>query len=572
MEYDVIFIHPPSIFDFRNKNSFPGPVSRSVFQSTYIYTTMPIGFLTMAANLDRNGFDVKICNLGKMMLSSSSFDAQRFIGQLQSKIFGIDLHWCAHSQGAIETAKLIKEYHPDAYMVFGGLTSTRFHEEIISKFPFVDGVIRGEAEEPIVHLAEAVCKNKDLTEVPNLTSRNKNGSMFVNPYMTVCNTLDEYDFHRYDLLEPKVPKECLGITILRGCPYNCVTCGGSAYSCKTLLHRDRPAFRSPSKIVEDMQRLADQGFRQMGFFHDLRIGGRKYYNELFSLIRKERPDIRLIVSELYAPADQDYLKNFASLSDTVVVLQISPESGNDEVRTKYGRKYTNSELLRTVELSKGLGLRIQLFFMLGLPDETRETIAGTINLWQKLLRMNTKKLPSIMADIDLMVQLDPGSQAFDLPQKYGYKITHGSFEDLYSSLDSPLWTDWMNYETVNLTKAQIINLFFETIIRQADILDELGLVFSKDYTKYQRFRYGKAEKYVIEQVKNIFATSVSDPEKKHRLHELYRSYLAYNTLRPHPWVTLPFAKLRFGISDYVHTHTSDPYNYRKELKRIWNIC
>jgi B12-binding domain/radical SAM domain protein len=532
---------------------------------------MPLGFLTMAACLDKNGFDARIYNLGKMMVTNASLDVNRFLSRLDSKIFGVDLHWCVHAQGAIEVAKLIKESHPNAFVVLGGFTATRFDKEILSKFPFVDAIIRGEAEKPMAQLAKAVCSEKDVSNVPNLTLRTTDGKIKVTPWGKVYDNLDDLEFHRYDLMEPFDPKACLGTTLLRGCPFNCITCGGSAYSCKTLLNRSKAAFRSPEKVVEDMQTLADRGFNFMGFFHDLRLGGRKYWQELVTLIQKENPGIRYLVVELYTPADREYLEKLASFDETEVILQMSPESGNEAVRMGYGRKYGNHDFLKTVEHSKELGLQMQVFFMVGLANETQETLLETTTLWKKLLSMNTEEFPLITSDVDLMVQLDPGSLAFDQPQKYGYRLFHKTFEDHYSAMRSPLWTNWMNYETAHLKREQLVEAFFQTIIRHVDILESLNLPFTnQSYLKYRRFRDGYAGKYVSEQVKTILALESSETEKRLKLAKLHEAFSAYDTLKPLPPPLHQFNKMRFTLTARIQNWLPDPYGYRKELKRIWD--
>ena len=49
---------------------------------------------------------------------------------------------------------MVKRHHPDTPIIFGGFSSTYFHEELI-RYPFVDYVIRGDsAEEPLRQLMD----------------------------------------------------------------------------------------------------------------------------------------------------------------------------------------------------------------------------------------------------------------------------------------------------------------------------------------------------------------------------------------------------------------------------------
>jgi hypothetical protein len=73
MQCDVLLVHPPSFYDFRERVSFPGPIARTVIRSTDQFVTIPFGMLSMAEYLDRNGFKVSIHNLGDRIVSDQDF-------------------------------------------------------------------------------------------------------------------------------------------------------------------------------------------------------------------------------------------------------------------------------------------------------------------------------------------------------------------------------------------------------------------------------------------------------------------------------------------------------------------
>ena len=73
-------------------------------------------------------------------------------------MFGIDLHWLPHAHGALAIAEIVKRLHPDAKMLFGGFSSSYYHEELI-RYPQVDLVLRGDStEEPLAVLMGALEK------------------------------------------------------------------------------------------------------------------------------------------------------------------------------------------------------------------------------------------------------------------------------------------------------------------------------------------------------------------------------------------------------------------------------
>src|SRR5574344_257946 len=125
MRSDIIFLHAPSVYDFRKKPIFYGPVS-DVIPSSPVFEMYPIGFMTISSHLEAAGFRTRIVNLAGQMLADPKFDAEKKIRQLDADVYAIDLHWMPHAHGALEVAKLVKKYHPNARTELGGFTSSYF--------------------------------------------------------------------------------------------------------------------------------------------------------------------------------------------------------------------------------------------------------------------------------------------------------------------------------------------------------------------------------------------------------------------------------------------------------------
>ena len=153
---DLILLHPPSLYDFRKTPVMHGPIS-DVVPSTPIFEFYPIGFVSMSEYLERHGFHVRIVNLALKMLKRPRFDVGRFIASQNPRLFGLDLHWMAHIQGCLAVADIIKRFHPQTPVVFGGLSATYYHQEILERYPQVDFVIRGDStEEPLRQLLQVL--------------------------------------------------------------------------------------------------------------------------------------------------------------------------------------------------------------------------------------------------------------------------------------------------------------------------------------------------------------------------------------------------------------------------------
>lgn len=476
IQYDLVLLHPPAVCDFRRKAIFPGAMGTTAEQVQF--TKVPIGMLSIADYLHRQGYRVIIDNLGDRMVQSMTFDVEEHLKNLKASIYAVGLHFQQHSQGAIEIARLCKKLHPGSPVILGGLTATRFHREILEKYPFIDAVVRGEAEKPLLELMRVFEKHARIAAVSNLSYRSENGEIRILPLGRVSPDLDEFEYTRFDLMQPSTSIFAPGflprwsLEVCRGCIYNCAICGGSAYSYRTYLGREKPAFRSPARIIEDIRRLNDQGIRITGLYQDPRMGGESYWRDLLNRLRTEDLEIDRLSIDLLAPADETFLEAVARTGRPVTV-HICPDSGCEKVRKLLGRHYSNEELLRTVRYCHKYLIPVTTFFSTGLAGEDRENINETWELMDRLssleqimfTRSNALGSGSSVhlgGPICGPVLIDPGSPAFDHPEKHGYKLPYNSLEDCIRALSAPSWHQWINYETALLAKDDIIRLILES--------------------------------------------------------------------------------------------------------------
>lgn len=507
--YDAVLIHPPAIYDFRKKIISYGPIGYTVSESTDQFIIPSVGILSIADYLDRNGYKVIVDNLGERMVFNDKFDAEEHIKSLSAKVFAIGLHWCVHSQGAIEIARLCKKVHPEAMVVMGGLTSTVFSSEIVEKYQFIDAVLRGEAEKPFLILMEAINKNKSFDEVPNLTYRDISGETRINPLMETCSDLDEFEFTRLDLLQPNHAVYPINtpahwsIPVCRGCMHNCISCGGSAYSYKKYLGRKNPAFRSPGKIIDDIRKLTAQGINVIFLFQDPRMGGNEYCNKLIEELRNSNLKLTSLTMELFGPASEEFIKKLAG-TGIPLNLTMSPESGSDTVRMAHGRKYTTEDVFKTIDYCKKYGISLALSTMIALANDIPQTISETWSMWKQISYRNYK----IKGDRPVnyafgpMILLDPGSFGFDNSPDSGYKLIFKNLEDYVKGMSMPVWSQWISYETKHLNKKEITELIIDSIERSINLRIQYGF-YSKEEANEVLNYYVKTGREITSAVNNI---------------------------------------------------------------------
>ena len=171
--YDSAFLHPPLSFS-KIKYPLSGIFDSSVGTSDML-TMNPVGMFSLANVLRKAGHSTKVFNVAKVFLSERAdrtVDTWQYVRNIDARIYGIGLHWSAHAAGAFELARRLKAERPESVILFGGLTSTRYYDELLREHPYIDYVLLAECEHAITPFTEAVLARRDpAASTPNLGFR-----------------------------------------------------------------------------------------------------------------------------------------------------------------------------------------------------------------------------------------------------------------------------------------------------------------------------------------------------------------------------------------------------------------
>jgi B12-binding domain/radical SAM domain protein len=490
---DLILIHAPSVYDFRKEFLFYGPVSDLV-PSTPVFEMYPFGFMTLAAHLHKLGYKVRIVNLASMMLNDPKLDVPEFIKKLDARVFGIDLHWLPHAHGSLAVAEIVKHLHPDSKVLFGGYSSTYYHRELI-QYPQVDMVMRGDSTEvPVAELFSALDKNERLDGVQNLTWKDGRGVQ-ENPFTFVPEDIDyiEIDYgwiiksvirHR-DLEGHKPFKDwdrypLTAAFTVRGCNQQCLICGGCNSAMKGFLGRQRPAFRSPELVAQDIRNIQDYLKAPTFVVGDVRAGGKHYADKFFSEAKRLGID-NPVVLELFVPADEDYYHS-ANYAFRSYSIEFSPDSHDEQVRYALGRRFDTSSMEKTVDIALAHDCRrFDLFFMIGLPKQTRESALQSAKYAARLHELTASDKRLFVFESPLAPFLDPGSYAFENPEEMGYRLLARTLEEHRSRLASPSWKHVLSYETKWMSRDDIVDVSYDAADAIYRARLECGLIDMDEY-------------------------------------------------------------------------------------------
>lgn len=472
---DLVLLHAPAVYDFRERSIMFGPVSDMV-PSTPVFEMYPLGFTTMAEYLERHGYKVRIVNVAVLMLNRPGFDVERAIREMDPVAFGIDLHWLPHAHGSVEIARIVKKHHPDTPVIFGGLSASFFHEELAS-YDCVDYVVRGDStEEPMRRLIAAIRGHGSVADIPNVTWGGADGSINVNPLSWVPADMDDisldYSFNmraviRYRDMMGFVPFKdwlsypvCASLTC-RGCTHDCVTCGGSAYAFRNHFGRDRIAFRDPELLVRDIQHIQRYIPGPIFVLNDFLQAGPDYIEAFVRGLGRIKLRNPIGFEFFRPPAEEFYAFLDEHLDDYSV--EISVESHDDGVRAAFGKShYTTSHVEESIRAALRHGCkRFDLYFMTGIPTQTADSVLQTGDYVRGLYERCGND-PRLLPFISPMAPfLDPGSRVFDDPAKYGYRLLATTLEEHRQLLLEPSWRYIMNYESDAMPKAELVDATYQ---------------------------------------------------------------------------------------------------------------
>lgn len=487
---DLLLVHAPAFFDFRERRDiyFPFLGTSGDVPITPLYEYFPIGFRTVQRFLSERGFEVRLMNLSTILLRYPKIDLGMLIDALDVRLLGIDLHWMVHVQGSLAVAELIKKRRPDLPVIFGGISSTYYAEELI-QYPFVDMVMQGyDTHEPLAMLLQALTKGTGLQGVPNLLWKSggeqthDNGLSYM-PRTYGCGV----DWSKHPKTGPTQTLPILELLSTQnvGCAYNCPWCGGSREAFRRIFRCRHPVARKPSnevafefETVKKLDNAGDYHFYSVGSYNESRAGME------FFLDRVGEVDLRSISYEQYYLTSDPVLKRMVEANKRTIIT-LSPESHDPKVAKLAGRGvYTNDELEGWLDRALSYGIyQIDIWYFIGMPEQDEQSVLHTVDYCCRLLskfkgrRINPMICPMIPF-------LDPGSSFFENPDKHGYRVFSRTVEQHRRAMERASIINRINYETRWLSRSDLVYVGYEAVKTLMEAKAELGYLPSSWVEQY----------------------------------------------------------------------------------------
>ncbi len=283
-----------------------------------------------------------------------------------------------------KVAARVKKRRPDLFTLLGGPHATLRPEECLAEGLF-DAVCVGEGEYPTLELAEQLAAGKYPSGIPNMLIRRPGGEVERNAPRPFLEDLDSLPFPDREMWIPWCanPASRPSILVGRGCPFSCTYCSNHA------LRRTAPGgyvrVRRPRNVVEELEAMkkAEPTFGEAYLEVETLGVNKDWALELCSELRGFNSRLEEPITfgaNLRVTPDPDYEELFAAMADANFrFVNIGLESGSERMRREVlKRRYSNRDIIATVEAARRHGLQVGIYNLIGLPGETpgdfRETV------------------------------------------------------------------------------------------------------------------------------------------------------------------------------------------------------
>jgi anaerobic magnesium-protoporphyrin IX monomethyl ester cyclase len=358
----------------------------------------PLGIMYLAAMLEKEIFDVNVVDLCYV----EEGDWLKKIPE--ADVYGISAttldYFCS-----VKIARKVKEAH-GGILVLGGSHATAVPKAID---PVFDKVVIGEGELALLDLLNDCRKNAGKRFYQRELVKDIDFFSFPARHLLPLDSIVSHD-----LVERGKPATSL-ITS-RGC------CNACSFCASKTMWGQRVRFRSPGNVIAELEQIMEvYGVRHFRF-HDDTMSLNK--SRLLEMCKKMEPlNIRWRAHTRVDCSDMETLKAMKRAGCDEIGFGI--ESASQRVLDVNKKRIKVEQAKKAIRNAKDAGLKVRLFFIVGLPGETKDT-------W----KLNIDFIEDVQPDgVDVSTFIPfPGCDIYDNPKAYGIELLTNDYDRFIMTL------------------------------------------------------------------------------------------------------------------------------------------
>ncbi len=278
--------------------------------------------------------------------------------------------------------QIAKEVDPQIVTVLGGIHGTFMYPQVLNEAPWIDAVVRGEGEQVFLNLVTAVENGSfysDRSSLRGIAYIGADGKVVATPAEPPVKDLDritpdwgilEWDKYIYIPMNRRVAIP----NFARGCPFTCSFCSQWKF------WRDY-RIRDPKKVVDEIEKLVKE--HDVGFFiladEEPTIHRKKFIAFCEELIERKLDvlwGINTRVTDILR--DEKLLPLYRKAG--LIHVSLGTEAAAQLKLDRFNKETTIAQNKKAIQLLRDAGIVTEAQFIVGLENETRETLEETYRM------------------------------------------------------------------------------------------------------------------------------------------------------------------------------------------------
>lgn len=397
-KYRILLINPPWELEQKDQDFFR--------------VTQPEGLGYISAVLKKGGYGVKLIDAaacgwkkkfivdgGKIHYGLSYQEIGDIIKKYNPQLIGISIISSLLKQNGFLLASEIKKRYPATKIVIGGPHPSVTISESLAN-PNIDYLVFGEGEVTTLELVGQLSKLRPRLRGIKGLAYKVNGKPIINPVRELIKDLDtlpfpdrdQYPMDDYFRASQKLlssfalstyNKKWATVISSRGCPYNCIFCSIHLTMGKVW----RP--RSAENVVSEIEVLVKKlNIRKIAFLDDNMTFNLERMNRICDLITEKKLRFEWSTPNGIRADRLDRNLLLKMKKAGCVRIAVAPESGSQKVVYELiGKGLNLRKVTEVVKICKEIGLKVDCFFVMGIPGETKQNLRQTINYATRLKKI-----------------------------------------------------------------------------------------------------------------------------------------------------------------------------------------
>jgi len=409
--------------------------------------SFPLGLGYLAASLKRAGHDVigldaaieappKTISKGQIHFGLTDKQLHNKIAEIKPEMVGISCFFSSRFPAVLKSALVIKEINKAIPVIVGGAHPSIMPHDVCA-YPDIDFAMIGESERSLAAFLQAFENRQDFGGIDGLAYK-RDGQVKVNPKTNYIENIDElgfpdwdaFDFEKYLTLNRDRWGLGFGryspLITSRSCPYHCNFC--SVHKVMGPKYRARSAHH----VLQEIELLVTRyNVNEISFEDDNLTYEKGRFIEICRGIVENKLKIKWHTPNgVHVGSLDDEMIDWASQAGCDS-LNLAIESGDEYMRNKVIKKgLSTQKIYEVVRSCRKAGIKVNAYFVIGMPGETDQSIDNTRKLIKDLRFDNL----SIFAATPI-----PGTKLYEECLAKGY-IKPGSFDSDFVTEQATIFT------------------------------------------------------------------------------------------------------------------------------------